>query len=189
MDRLQEIFSKALELFIERGYDNTPMSLVARELGLSKAGMYHYFDSKEHLLFLIHMDSIENYLLPQLAKAEAEPDPEKRLVEFMRDYVDVLTRDRSVEVLVHESKRLAPEHYQEIQKAWRRVAHVVSGAIQEMQEQGKALSDLNPTFAAFACIGMCVWSPYWFDRSRPESLEELSDTLTGIFTRGIRAAD
>jgi len=49
MDRREEIYDKALELFIAYGYDNTPLTRIARELRLTKAGLYHYVSSKEEL--------------------------------------------------------------------------------------------------------------------------------------------
>ena len=44
---------------------------------------------------------------------------------------------------------------------------------------------MNSSFAAFAAIGMCSWIFYWFDYSREESGEELSETFVEIFMRGI----
>ena len=40
----------ALDLFIKRGYENTTIMQIMREAGLTKAGMYHYFPSKEKIL-------------------------------------------------------------------------------------------------------------------------------------------
>lgn len=43
----------AAQLFRDRGFDATSVSDVARALGLTKAGLYHHFESKEALLFEI----------------------------------------------------------------------------------------------------------------------------------------
>lgn len=187
VDRIEKIFQKALELFVERGYDNTPLSLVAKETGLSKAGVYHYFDSKEHLLFLLHKSRIEKSLLPLLEKARLESDPERRLTTFLKDYIHMLILEPTTQMLVHESKRLLPEHRQKILAYWRKVVSLLTGTIEELKNQGKVPQGLNATFAAFAAIGMCVWTPHWFDKSRTESLGELTDTLTNIFMAGIHA--
>lgn len=40
----------ALALFIEKGYDNTTITQIMKAAGLTKAGMYHYFSSKEDIL-------------------------------------------------------------------------------------------------------------------------------------------
>ena len=41
MDRREEVYEKALELFIKEGYDHTLLSRIAKELNLTKAGLYH----------------------------------------------------------------------------------------------------------------------------------------------------
>ena len=40
----------ALDLFIEKGYENTTITQIMKMAGLTKAGMYHYFSSKEEIL-------------------------------------------------------------------------------------------------------------------------------------------
>lgn len=185
-DRVEQIYQNALALFLERGYDNTPLSLIAKKSGLSKAGLYHYFENKEQLLFSIHQDRIENFLLPIVDRAEKESDPEKRLKLFLREYVITMTHEPT-QLLIHEAKRLEPEHYQEILKSWRRVLRLLTHTISELKNRGKVPQALNVTLSAFAAIGMCIWTSYWFDKSRPESTEELVDTITHIFLSGIQS--
>lgn len=45
-----DILKKASDLFSEKGYAATSMSDLASALGLSKAGIYHHFESKESIL-------------------------------------------------------------------------------------------------------------------------------------------
>ncbi|MGL6197508.1 MAG: TetR/AcrR family transcriptional regulator [Lachnospiraceae bacterium] len=40
----------AFDLFIEHGYESTTITHIMRAAGLTKAGMYHYFSSKEEIL-------------------------------------------------------------------------------------------------------------------------------------------
>ena len=185
MERIEEIYREALALFVERGYDNTPMSLIAKELKLSKAGIYYYFDSKEHLLFQIHKHSLETELIPILEKAENQPDPEKALRLFIGEYTRLLGRDPSPGVLIHEAKRLEPDHYREIRQVWRRAFTFVRNAISELEKAGKCRKSLNKTFAAFAAIGMCSWIYTWYDYSHTEAIDQLADTFVQLFMNGI----
>lgn len=45
----QEILDAALDLFAQNGYDRTSVREIARAVGLSQAGLLHYFTSKEEL--------------------------------------------------------------------------------------------------------------------------------------------
>ena len=46
----QQILLAALQCFAELGYAHTSMARIAKEAGISKGLIYHYFDSKEALL-------------------------------------------------------------------------------------------------------------------------------------------
>lgn len=49
MDTKTRIIRTALRIFLERGYDRTSLKDIALEARVTKGGIYHYFDSKEHL--------------------------------------------------------------------------------------------------------------------------------------------
>ncbi len=186
MDRREEIYEKALELFIQEGYDNTPLSRIAKELNLTKAGLYHYFKSKEDLLFAIHEHNLKKDFLPVLEAAEKISDPERCIAYFIKNYTEKsLTRNAAAKVLIHEVNRLKPEHRDQIRKIWRRAFNLIANAITDLENAGKA-NGINKRFATFAALGMCSWTSYWFDYDRGESASELSDTYVKIFLKGIR---
>jgi len=169
---------------MDSGYDHTPMSHIASALGLSKASLYHYFTSKEHLLFLIHEHYLKKHFIPIIEKAEKISDPEKRVVYFLKNYTQLLAENAAARELIHEARRLTPEHYQNIRRIWKRAFGLIRDAIAEMEISGKS-KKINKAFAAFAAVGMCSWTFYWFDYSRKESSEELAETFIEIFLRGL----
>lgn len=184
-DQPSRVAEAALELFLEHGYDATPMSLVAKHIGLTKAGVYHHFESKEHLLYFVHKSQLERLLVPLIEEAEKEPDPEERLRKFLGEYARLLTRDPTVRVLVNETKRLSPEHTDQIRDIWRRGLLLVKQAIIELQEQGRCEPDLDPTYTAFGAIGMCSWITAWYDHTRPDSGPKVARTMVDVFLRGV----
>ena len=171
-------------MFLDQGYDSTPMSLIAKELGLSKAGLYHHYPSKESLLFDIINYTNETNFLPIYEEAVRISDPEERLVYFFRRFTEIMTKDAYARIAVHEARRLKPHHFKKAQKVWRLTYDLFKNAISEMQAKGKA-KKINSAFAAFAAIGMCSWTFYWFDYTRKESGEELLEVFLEIFLRGI----
>lgn len=53
----KKIIDTALRLFLERGYEGASMNAISAESGITKGGIYHYFESKEHL-FRVALQSI-----------------------------------------------------------------------------------------------------------------------------------
>jgi AcrR family transcriptional regulator len=183
--RVDEIYRVAVTLFLERGYDATPLSLIAQELGLTKAGLYHHFASKEQLLFDIHRDRMRDSLEPIIERAESEPDPAVRLDRYLREFSAMMGSDPAIRLLIDESKRLSASHLEEIESVWRRGYRVMRRSIEELQAAGRCDPTLNATYAAFAAIGMCAWTLYWFDHERPRELSAVAADFATIFRRGL----
>ena len=187
-ERLEKIYDKALEMFVAKGYDQTALSQIAKELGLTKAGLYHYFSSKEDLLFFVHERHMNRVFNPILEAAQKISDPEERIVYFIRNYtLKAMTRDASARVLVHETNNLKTENRKKITVLWRNGLDLIRNTLSEMESQGK-IEKINKNFAAFALLGMCSWTFYWFDYERQESAEELADTYVRIFLKGVLEA-
>jgi len=184
-EQASKVADVALDLFLEHGYDATPMSLVASQCGLTKAGIYHHFESKEELLYYLHKRHIDCLLLPMLDAADQVADPEQRLRSFLGDYAMLLTRDPSLRLLINETKRLSPPHVKEIRNAWRRGLHLVRDAIAQLKKARRLLPGRDPTYSAFAAIGMCSWICNWYDYSRSESGPQVAQTMVDIFLGGL----
>ncbi|MHB8766815.1 MAG: TetR/AcrR family transcriptional regulator [Deferrisomatales bacterium] len=180
----EKICEKALELFLEQGYDATALSQIASASNLTKAGLYHYFPDKESLLHEIHKRHILQNFVPILEEIEKVEDPADRISYFVSRYTTMLTQDRSAKMSIQEAKRLKPKHREEIAAFWRRAYNILAGAIRELQATGRG-KDLNVAFTAFAVIGMTSWTFYWFDYGRQETAAELARTFNEIFLRGL----
>ena len=59
--RLSEILSHATEVFCKKGYEGASMRDLSRESGMSLAGLYYYFESKERLLYLIQKHTFTHH--------------------------------------------------------------------------------------------------------------------------------
>ena len=183
--RKVQIAEKATKLFLERGYDSTPMSAIAKATGISKAHLYNYFANKEDLLFHIIKTTMHDEFNLILAAAEEISDPEERLRYFVRAYTDLLTEDGRARIIVHDARRLNSIHFSKIAIMWRRTFDLIRGTVSELQKSGKAANKLNKNFVTFASLGMISWTFYWFDYSQKESATELSDTYIDLLFKGL----
>jgi len=182
--RQSEIYRKALDLFVKKGYDATSMSMIAKALRMSKANLYYYCSSKENLLYQIHLDDLQRRFIPILDEVEKLHDPEERIVFFLRNFALMCTSSPASRVFVHEIRSLKKDHQNEIKSIWRRGYELVRGAIVELQQSGKARK-FRESFLSFLGTGMVFWIVYWWDYSRQANAEELSDSLVQIFLKGL----
>src|SRR5436309_13421077 len=89
--RRAEICRTAAQLFRDRGFDATSVSDVAQALGLTKAGLYHYFESKEALLFEIMTFGLDRVRDEVIIPARAIRDPEERLRQLIVRHACITT--------------------------------------------------------------------------------------------------
>src|SRR5215469_12239542 len=60
--RLSKVLQHAAQIFCEKGYEGASMRDLSRAAGMSLAGLYHYFASKEELLYLIQKDTFQTII-------------------------------------------------------------------------------------------------------------------------------
>ncbi|UWR02317.1 TetR/AcrR family transcriptional regulator [Ruegeria conchae] len=84
-DKRARILKSAARVFAQEGFDRASMSQLARECGISKANIYHYYDSKDAILF----DILDSYLLQlrdQICGLDLEAlEPADRLRRVVRE--------------------------------------------------------------------------------------------------------
>ena len=101
------ILEAAEKLFAQQGYDGVSMRGIALEAGVSKANIYHHFESKESLYLAILKSSAAEtaQLIEQLAGSEGRF--EERLIEFAQAHLEHLFQLSSLQRLVAYRRRTA----------------------------------------------------------------------------------
>ena len=84
------ILETALDMFRERGYDETTMRAIADKAGVSLGNAYYYFRSKEFLIQAFYYRTHEEHLKEVLPKLEHEKTLKARLLTVMRTKIDTL---------------------------------------------------------------------------------------------------
>ncbi len=186
--RHAEVHREALRLFLEKGYDATSMSMIAEALGMSKPNLYYYCDSKENLLYEIHLNFSHQRFLPVLEAAEKVADPAERVVYFLSKFALLNTSSPANWTLVHDIDKLNEGHRNEILRFWRRAYELVRDSIKELQQAGR-LSKSRASFLAFVWLGTVFWIPYWFDYSRQENAGELAGIIGQTFLDSLKPKD
>ncbi|WAL66573.1 helix-turn-helix domain containing protein [Amycolatopsis cynarae] len=79
-ERIQQV---ALELFVERGYEQTSLREIAERLDVTKAALYYHFRTKEDIVASL-LDDLAASLDEVLAWARTQQDPDPARAELIR---------------------------------------------------------------------------------------------------------
>src|SRR5882724_6266680 len=105
--RLSEILTHATDVFCKKGYEGASMRDLSRASGMSLAGLYYYFESKERLLFLIQKHTFTTIVQRLKARLEGVTDAEGRIRIFILNHLDYfLANQAAMKVLTHEDESL-----------------------------------------------------------------------------------
>lgn len=175
----------AAQLFRDRGFDATSVSDVARALGLTKAGLYHHFESKEALLFEILTFGLDRVRDEVLVPVRTIRDPEERLRQLIARHARIATRGQgAVAYLGDEVRALPSSARREIERRQRVYLDLLRRTLAELKQQRK-LHDVDPTVAAFGIIGMILWLPRWFRQGGRLSPDQIADTISAMALEGL----
>jgi AcrR family transcriptional regulator len=183
--RRAEICRRAAQIFQERGFDATSVSDIARALDMTKAGLYHYFTSKEALLFEIMMFGLERVHDEVLEPVRAIRDPELRLRQLIVRHARIATRARgAVAFLVDEARALPPAQRTKIEQRMRIYIDLLRDTLTELKKTHR-LRDIDPTVGAFSIAGMILWLPRWFRHGGRLTPEQAADEIANLALGGL----
>ena len=185
LTRRAEICRTAAQIFRERGYDATSVSDIARALGITKAGLYHYFDSKEALLFEITAYGLDRVRDDVIAPVRGMRDPEERLRELVVRHACIATHGRgAVAQLVDEIRALPAANRKVLEERMRLYFDLVRDTLKELRALGR-LRNVDPTVATFGLIGTILWLPRWFRQNGRLSQEQVANQIADIALGGL----
>src|SRR3954447_3955194 len=89
-----EILAAATERFGRDGYEDTKWADIAADVGVGPTALYHYFESKQHCLYVIMDDAIEDFIARfQAITHAAAGDPVEALMAILHDCFDLAEHD------------------------------------------------------------------------------------------------
>lgn len=180
----ETILQGAAEAFALHGYASTTMSELARELGMSKALLYHYYADKYQLLRAIaegHIDRLTAVVRPA-SPHDTEAELPRLIACIMQEYAQARFHHQ---VLVQDIKYLSTTDQRRIRRKEKRVvdafAHAIAAAHPALatQQLEKPLTML--------LFGMINWLFTWFRAEGRLSYTEMASLVTQFVAGGLRA--
>lgn len=195
-----EILDIAAQCFADRSYPAASMNDIAAALGTSKARLYHYYGSKEAILFDL-LDRYTQRLLAIIGQVEATAqrrnlDDRAALHElirhFLEEYESSATRHAA---LLHDTKFLAGEvdakpgpvpalsQRELILNRQRDVVSAVTRFLRRAYPQ--CVNAANQTAPTMMLFGMINWTFTWLRPGGAMSYAAFAEQVIGMLEHGL----
>lgn len=179
--RREEIIESAAKVFHDRGYEWGSLDDVAAEMGLRKASLYYYVESKGQLLYWI-FDRAISLALVRLAELLEIEDTRERLAAFIAHQVCVVAEERSLFAVFFDNRpRLDDAYEDDIRSKERQYLQYYIDAVNSAVAEG-VLPYVDPRHAAQAILGMCSWVYKWISCGE-ESPSRVAADFTELILR------
>lgn len=187
-EKQRVILDHAAQVFADQGMEKASMSQIATVAQVSKALLYHYYPSKDALIFAIivtHLDGLD------AAIEEAEDPtlpPEQRLRKLVGAVLENYRgADNQHKVQLNATSALSDEQKAEITSIERRIVRRFSAVLDQVNPglNSKERPLLMPV--TMSLFGMMNWVYMWFRDGGRISREDYADVATTLILEGIKA--
>lgn len=156
---------------------------LSRASGMSLAGLYYYFESKERLLFLIQKHTFSTIVKRLKVRLQGVSDPEKQIRIFILNHLEYfLANPASMKVLSHEADVLKNGFACEVAAIKREYYRICVGLLDGLKRQ-RGL-EFSSRIAVLSLFGMMNWIYTWHNPRVDADAEQIAKVMGDIFLRG-----
>lgn len=186
-DKLTAILRVAAQLFAENGYEATSLDSIADRLGMHKATLYHYAESKESILYQCLVRSFEDLESVVARMADRSIPVLERLHDFAAQLARAQNNDfgRCLALVGARPVNQVPGGV--IRKFQKRLDTTVRNLITEGIADG-SIRPCNPGLASALIFGALNWVPRWYRTDGKLSVDQISEAFVDIFANGLSTA-
>jgi TetR/AcrR family transcriptional regulator, cholesterol catabolism regulator len=184
--RLAEILAHATDVFCKKGYEGASMRDLSRESGMSLAGLYYYFESKERLLYLIQKHTFATIVQRLKARLEGVTETEDRVRIFILNHLEYfLANQAAMKVLSHEDDALKNGFGTEVAAIKREYYRICVGLLDDLKRERSL--QFTTRLAVLSLFGMMNWIYTWHNPRVDADAESIAKEMGDIFLRGVVA--
>jgi AcrR family transcriptional regulator len=183
-NQMERLLEHAARIFCDKGYEGASMRDLSRACGMSLAGLYHYFSSKEELLYLIQKHAFRTIIDQVKKRLAASEDPEQRVRIFIESHLEYfLANKEAMKVLTHEDETLKNGRGAEIRAIKREYYRICFDLLEDLKRaQGLEFSG---RLAVLSLFGMINWIYTWHNPRSDAGAKALAREMGDIFLHGV----
>ena len=160
---------------------------LSRASGMSLAGLYYYFESKERLLFLIQKHTFTTIVQRLKARLQGVSEPEQQIRIFILNHLEYfLANPASMKVLSHEADALKNGFASEVAAIKREYYRICVGLLDVLKRELGL--QFTTRIAVLSLFGMMNWIYTWHNPRVDADAEQLARAMSDIFLSGVTNA-
>lgn len=181
-----QILKSAARVFAMEGFDRASMTQLARECGISKANIYHYYDSKDAILFDL-LDSYLSALRDRICDLPLQDlNPPARLTRLIEEVLRAYQgADDEHKVQISAMTALGPDQQKQLRGYQRELVGVMSAALQANAPQVFAADPTKLRAAAMSVFGMLNWYFMWNAGACPAARDDYARSVARLTLGGL----
>jgi AcrR family transcriptional regulator len=181
------ILAAACDLFAKQGYMRASIAELADACKLSRGALYHYFESKEAILFAI-LDAHVRQMIADVEAAMARQSTTlDRFRAAIRAIVELNARSPNEQRLIlNDLSFLAEAEQQAIKTLERQLVDTVSDLLIRLDTEGKIVKRSKKVYTMML-FGMLNFSHTWYDPKGDIEPQEFADMVVELFLQGFTA--
>ncbi len=184
--RLNRILAAATVVIARDGYRKASMRAIAKATGVSLAGLYHYFDCKDRMLFLIQFRTFSSLLNNLREKLNGVEDPVEQLRVMVRAHVCYFAANmNALKVCSHELDLLTGPAYEETRRIRRAYYELTRSIVDRILQRVTPDGALDRRIATMSLFGTLNWLYRWYDPKKDRSPSVLANQISTQFLQGV----
>ncbi|KRF39366.1 TetR/AcrR family transcriptional regulator [Terrabacter sp. Soil810] len=184
---VERLLQAAAHAFADKGFHATTTRDIASGAGLSPAGVYVHFGSKEELLFALSRSGHESALRLMRSAIADGPTPAEQLVTVMSRFTEWHVEQYQVaRVVQYEHHHLTPEHHAEVLGLRKEMDSLMRDVLDRGVADGTFSVD-DSADTALALLSIVVDVARWYSPTIRRTPGEIGSTNAALALRLVGA--
>ena len=181
------ILAESARLFRQKGFNATTMDEIAAAVGLSKASVFHYFDTKEAILYKLTKPALEIGVNSMREIVESDLTPEEKVRKALWNHLGQIDHysprlftlsGQDLNCVSDKMRKEMAPLMAKYERLWREI-------ITEGVNAGQFRPDLNIKLITYAILGMCNYMLDWYKKGGALSAAQVTDQYIELISEGL----
>jgi len=184
----ERLLRVATRLFARHGFEGTSVQDIVDAAGVTKGAMYHYYGSKDDLLFEVYHQLLTMQMSHLTDIVKGSGTPEERLRDAAIDVVETSLTNLDELIVFFRSLHMLPDDRQTQIRAERRAYHdVFRGLVEEGMAAGVFRTEVSADIIVHYFLSAVNQLGSWFRPDGQLTARQVAEQYAELLLGGLRA--